>query len=76
MRLTAAFKRLYREARRTAMMENPHWDFKQIEAHDDAMEMVLHKVARIATGTYHPDNYDDVNGYSSIAKDLGAGIDR
>lgn len=39
-------------------------------AHDDAMENLLTKVARIATGRYCKDNYDDILGYASIAEKL------
>ena len=39
-------------------------------AHDDAIEMILTKIARIATGEYHADNYDDIFGYGKIAHDL------
>lgn len=42
-------------------------------AHDEAIGMVLHKIARIATGYFHPDNYDDLIGYAVLAKELAEG---
>lgn len=41
------------------------------EAHDEAMEMVLFKIGRIATAkTIHLDNYDDLIGYATLARQL------
>lgn len=36
-------------------------------AHDEAVEAALIKIARIATGSFHPDNYVDGAGYIAIA---------
>lgn len=38
------------------------------QAHDMAMLMVIAKIARVATGLPHADNYDDMQGYTKIAK--------
>lgn len=43
-------------------------------AHDEAIRMVLFKIARIATAqTHHADNYDDLIGYAQIAKNIAIG---
>ncbi len=40
-------------------------------AHDEAIRMALFKIARIATaGAHHADNYDDLIGYVTIAKQI------
>lgn len=39
-------------------------------AHDEAVEMSLLKIARIATGVLHLDNYDDAIGYLTLAKQM------
>lgn len=39
---------------------------------DVAMMMSLLKVARIATGKYHPDNYVDIYGYAALADGMQA----
>lgn len=46
-------------------------DGVSITAHDVAIIMILVKVARIATGKYHSDNYHDILGYARIAEELG-----
>lgn len=38
--------------------------------HNEAIEMVLHKIARIATGKPHLDNYNDAIGYLKLARQL------
>lgn len=35
--------------------------------HDEAIEALLLKVARIATGSWHRDNYVDIAGYAALA---------
>lgn len=37
-------------------------------AHQMAITMILMKLARIATGVPHADNYDDIIGYTKLAK--------
>ena len=39
------------------------------EAHEMAIVMIIGKLARIATGKPHADNYDDIIGYATIAKE-------
>jgi len=39
-------------------------------AHDEAIEMCLTKIARIASGKRKADNYDDIMGYATLAKKL------
>ena len=39
--------------------------------HNIAIYHVLSKLARIITGKYHKDNYDDIKGYAELAKQLG-----
>ena len=46
----------------------------RVAAHEQAMEMVLLKISRIATGQIHIDNYDDLIGYATIAKEMAAQI--
>ena len=55
----------YRTARTLSEAKIPNED-----AHDQAMELLLLKVARIATGRLHADNYDDVIGYATLAKEV------
>lgn len=38
-------------------------------AHQMAIVMIMGKLARIATGIPHADNYDDIIGYTKIAKE-------
>lgn len=40
------------------------------EAHNEAVEMILTKIARVATGKRKADNYDDIIGYATLAKQL------
>ena len=42
----------------------------EITAHDVAMCMILLKASR-ASVAHHPDNYEDIRGYSEIAEGLG-----
>ena len=39
-------------------------------SHEHAMEMILIKIGRIATGNFKADNYDDIIGYATIARKL------
>lgn len=39
----------------------------------EAIDMCLHKIARIATGKFHEDNYDDLIGYATLAKQIAKG---
>lgn len=39
-----------------------------VQAHEMAVVMIIGKLARIATGVPHADNYDDIIGYTKIAK--------
>lgn len=50
-------------------------DTQRQRAHDLAMEMVLVKIARIATGKFCEDNYIDAIGYLEIARKLAKGED-
>lgn len=43
-------------------------DYPNFAAHEMAIVMILGKIARIATGKAHADNYDDLIGYAKIAK--------
>lgn len=45
-------------------------------AFDHCMEMVMVKIARIATGLHKTDNYDDAMGYLELARSMVEGIDR
>lgn len=51
------------DAQREALDKRPN-----AKAHDAAIVMVIGKLARIATGVPHADNYDDTIGYTKIAK--------
>lgn len=42
-------------------------------AHDMAIIMIIGKLARIATGVPHADNYDDIIGYAKIARQHAIG---
>lgn len=42
-------------------------------AHKAAMHLVLTKVARIATGAFHEDNYLDIEGYTILARKIMKG---
>lgn len=44
-------------------------------AHRMAIVMIMGKLARIATGIPHADNYDDIIGYAKIAKLHATGED-
>lgn len=41
-----------------------------VSAHDVAMCMVLVKVSRLKVTPDHADSYEDIDGYSRIAKEL------
>lgn len=69
LKCTRLLRRIY-DSYRIAAGHNPH----ENEAHDEAIGMVLHKIARIATGQFHPDNYDDTCGYATIAKEIKQGV--
>ena len=43
------------------------------DAHKAAMHLVLTKIARIATGAFHEDNYIDIEGYAIIARKIMKG---
>ena len=45
----------------------------RVMAHDSVMLQVLVKIARIATGEFHEDNYDDAIGYLKLAKRVAKG---
>lgn len=50
--------------------------FKEINdrvAHDECIEYVLEKIARIATGNLHEDNYKDIGGYIELARKIAMG---
>lgn len=57
--------RIYREARGRSDAKIPNE-----EAHDQAIEMALMKIGRIATGKSKGDNYDDLIGYATLAKEV------
>lgn len=46
---------------------------RQLTAADMALFQVLLKIARIATGAYHEDNYTDAVGYLELARELHPG---
>lgn len=48
-------------------------EIPQSLAHDEAIRMCLVKIARIATGYHHPDNYVDLLGYATLARNLAEG---
>lgn len=56
MRCAAQLKEVYRKYSNTRSPE-----------HDEAMARVFEKIARIATGDYHRDNYVDGAAYLAIA---------
>lgn len=39
----------------------------ELESHDHCIEMILTKIARIATGAFVEDNYHDIEGYCRLA---------
>lgn len=43
-------------------------------AHDEAIEQLLTKIARIATGNFKTDNYVDASAYAAIACEVEAKI--
>lgn len=57
--------KIYREARERSEAKIPN-----AEAHDQAIEMALMKIGRIATGKLKDDNYDDLIGYTTLAKEV------
>jgi|TARA_R110002020_G_scaffold88008_1_gene216502 hypothetical protein len=43
---------------------------KPIAPHEFAVINILHKVSRIMQGSYHPDHWDDIEGYARLGKSL------
>ena len=46
---------------------------RPVQPHDVAQMMVLLKVARSTSGTFHADDYEDACGYAALAGELAAG---
>ena len=65
-------KRAYREGVVDSCHNHADHDVTKnmVEAHDEAMEMCLTKIARAATGQRKADNYDDLIGYATLAKKM------
>ncbi len=72
LKCAALLKQVYRDGEEESGNRNSGQE--GFLAHDDAIEMCLTKIARIATGDFHQDNYDDLIGYATIAKKM-AGFD-
>lgn len=43
---------------------------RNIAAHEEAIHMAIHKLARIACGEYNLDNYVDMCGYIALAGEI------
>ena len=42
---------------------------KPFTPHEFAIFNILHKIARITHGSYHPDHWDDIIGYALLGKE-------
>ena len=43
------------------------------ESHEFALMEIQHKISRIINGSYHPDHWDDIEGYARLGKKLQEG---
>ena len=71
--LAARLREIYRQERwnhHYGKRELTEWGLKteHEQAHDHAIEMILVKIARIATGDVVEDNYVDIRGYAELAR--------
>jgi hypothetical protein len=69
--LAATLRRIYREHKAETDLLHGGRGTKHDLSHDHCIEMVLGKIARIATGAFVEDNYHDIEGYIRLAlKDM------
>lgn len=74
--LAATLRRIYREHKsQTDLMVGGKGSMHDL-SHDHCIEMILTKIARIATGAFVEDNYHDIEGYCRLALRDAVIVDR